>query len=407
MWFQNGDFGVILGSGEGKWKRMLLHETPYPVLRECLGITRSLETFVPTQEYDCPSHLSGMIQDYDELRETQKTLPFTESYYGHEVMNWKPTTLLTSCLAAERLGLEERSPGSPQLPQPDFARLPRPLRYTHGAELYIGFRHKETNCYLDMRTSYGIIFGDKKWNIGLTVHYTRPESVKWDIKTCVLGMRVIQLARKERDGEQNVDMYGIVTSGDIIQFHKLKDNGELQSSPVFLLTSSGPDLPCSRALTSVWSYLREIVHVIQTRAPSPSVKLDGSSSPQRPVKRLFELERMIMRSRWRLTPDGKPIDGSDDERARREARYLQIAAPDPGDVELECENKAIRNGDNANEDPGSSVKGNWQKRKPCDHVLGYRDNECDLGADEDESDIEINVDGDFESISSDTDFTWL
>ncbi|KAL4782835.1 hypothetical protein BJX76DRAFT_331564 [Aspergillus varians] len=124
-----------------------------------------------------------------------------------------------------------------------------------------------------------------------------------------------------------------------------------------------------------------------------------NSSPQTARKTTLELERMIMRSRWRLTPDRSPVDGSGDERARREACYLRIAARDPGDVELECKHEG--------EDSGSSVKEHWQKRKPCDHHLGDRGDERDLGADEDESDIEIDIEGDFKSISSDTDFTWL
>ncbi|KAL2867621.1 uncharacterized protein BJX67DRAFT_352715 [Aspergillus lucknowensis] len=361
--YGDGDYGIVLRPGEGEWKLLDRHTTPYPMLRDALGITTSPNVFTPAQQYECPSHIGRMLQDHDDLREVQKTLSLLEDIHDHQVLEWKPEALIKSCLAAERLNFEGRSSGSPLLPKPDFARLPRPLRYAKGSDVYAGFQHKEQNCYVQFDIHNGIFFGERLWNIGLAVYYTEPEQVRWDIKHCACGMRVSQLARKEREGEQNVDMYGLVTSGDIMQFHKLNDNGELQSSPVLLIASDGPECPGGKGLVLAWSYLREIIHVIQQKARPPSPDKPG---PFRDA-RIFELERMIMRSRWRLTPDGNPIEGPRSERSKREAMYLRGAARDPGDPELQCEDESE---DESEEDEDSNPR--LRDSEPSDDFADIR-----------------------------------
>ncbi|KAL4882187.1 hypothetical protein BJY04DRAFT_49970 [Aspergillus karnatakaensis] len=134
-------------------------------------------------------------------------------------------------------------------------------------------------------------------------------------------------------------MYGIVTSGDIIQFHKLKDNGDLLSSPVLLLSSEGSSSTCGRGIASAWSYLREIMHILQIKASLPVDVPDPDKALLYHGKWRFEIKRMLMRSRWRLTADRNPIEDAEEAglskiQAGREARYLHIYKRDPGDVEL-------------------------------------------------------------------------
>ncbi|KAL2841310.1 hypothetical protein BJX68DRAFT_271188 [Aspergillus pseudodeflectus] len=112
---------------------------------------------------------------------------------------------------------------------------------------------------------------------------------------CPQHLRVVQLTRKKR-GEKNLDVYGIVTSGDLLQFHKLNDAAEVQSSPVFLLTNEG--------LPAIWPYLREIIHAIQINAPAPldpNLVGDGVARPAR-----FAIERSILLYSLEMNPDGTP-----------------------------------------------------------------------------------------------------
>ncbi|KAL5335234.1 hypothetical protein BJX70DRAFT_375835 [Aspergillus crustosus] len=350
------DFKVILGPKAGKRTSLRLHETPSTFLLNGLGVTRSPEIFTPTRHYECPDHIYKTFQAYNTLRESQKELHFVEDYWSHGVMNWKLQQLLMYCLSTERLEFEGRSHESPTLPPADLAALPRPLRHAGSPHIYIGFQDTQTkrDYELEMTFASGVVFGDERWNIGLSIHYKRPEYVRHESKDCVLGMRAVQQARKECDGEESVDMYGIVTSGDIIQFHKLKDNGELQSSPVLYLTSdySDPEKP-RQILSTVWSYLREIIHLVQAKAPPPLVKFDGAGSRLPRPRRMFEIEPCWMRGRWRLAPDGTPIERAD-EQAGHETRRMMWWAVDPevkGDIEVspnvddEVETSELESGD--------------------------------------------------------------
>ncbi|KAL2863234.1 uncharacterized protein BJX67DRAFT_384850 [Aspergillus lucknowensis] len=150
---------------------------------------------------------------------------------------------------------------------------------------------------------------------GLWLDSSSPNFVKWSLKECITEMRTIQLFRKKRSVQQNIDMYGLVTSGDLVQFHKLSDAGEVQSSSIFLLTAEG--------LPVIWSYLRNIIHAIQLDAPQPQPLERG------PFDYRHNLDRMLLTYRWELNPDGTPLekhvnDGKGDERAGRRAANREI-----------------------------------------------------------------------------------
>lgn len=170
--------------------------------------------------------------------------------------------------------------------------------------------------------------------------------VKWDLRECLVAMSMIHLASPESqlmkprfketiqvkrtkcDGEQPMDIYGLVSSGDLIQLHKLTSTGEVSSSPPLLFTTQG--------LPAIWSYLREIIHAIQlTAAPPPTEEqyIAKTGHPTGPPT--HELEKLLISRRWNLNPTGTPLEapshdceGADEEEARRrERRDVRAARP--------------------------------------------------------------------------------
>jgi hypothetical protein len=66
-----------------------------------------------------------MVQDHDSLRETQESLEAIEDPYQPKEREWKLQSVIKSCLAAERLDIEERTVGSPCLKRSEKLKLPR------------------------------------------------------------------------------------------------------------------------------------------------------------------------------------------------------------------------------------------------------------------------------------------
>ncbi|KAL4783112.1 hypothetical protein BJX76DRAFT_358347 [Aspergillus varians] len=269
----DGRFGAILGSGPGKWRLIVLREIPWLDLLQVLGVTTTDEVLVPTREYDCPAHIIGIIQDHNVVRESQIALEFGLLLEGSRCVNgktWKLKTVIKSCLAAERLDLEGRAAGSPLLSASELLRLPCPIFHRSGTHSYVGFRYKGENRYLRTGT--------------------------------------IQAARKERTGEEeNMDVYGIVTSGDIVQFHKLKAYGEVQSSAMFLLTAEG--------LPFIWS-LCETLSIKFGYTPQGTELKGRARVPHKEEEEVDEAAKAA-RNEWRrikyLHEPGKPESGMEVE----------------------------------------------------------------------------------------------
>jgi hypothetical protein len=135
----HGDFGWMYGRvGEKNWGKVSEWDVPWESLVSILEIKKSDHVLVPTKEYDCPPHISKympkykpglslvantalikvqMIQEYDLLRESQLSLLLRQERNEHaDSRKWKLKVTLASCLAAERLKIEERAIGSPPLP---------------------------------------------------------------------------------------------------------------------------------------------------------------------------------------------------------------------------------------------------------------------------------------------------
>ncbi|KAJ0416387.1 hypothetical protein BJY00DRAFT_291684 [Aspergillus carlsbadensis] len=128
-------------------------------------------------------------------------------------------------------------------------------------------------------------------------------------------MRTTQLARQKR-GEEVVNMYGIVSSGDLIQIHRLREPGELQSSSLMLLTAEG--------FPTIWHYLREIINEIQLTAAPPS-RLKRSMEMHRSA---FRYEELILTHYYGLKPDGAPheepaAEGGGDVDSKRAAQLVR------------------------------------------------------------------------------------
>ncbi|KAL2788842.1 hypothetical protein BJX66DRAFT_339889 [Aspergillus keveii] len=257
----HGDFGWMYGRvGEKNWGKVSEWDVPWESLVSILEIKKSDHVLMPTKEYDCPPHIIQMIQEYDLLRESQLSLLLRQERNEHaDSRKWKLKVTLASCLAAERLKIEERAIGSPPLPA--AAKL---------------------NCHA-LFSSTAVFFDYERWSVGLLIHYAKPQMVKWELRTILVQMRTLQLTRNERDRDKDVDVYGIVTSGDLIQLHKLNAASELQSSPVLLLTSQG--------LPTIWSYLRNIIHAIQVKAPPPLDPEKWGCEPDDPI---FRVERALL-----------------------------------------------------------------------------------------------------------------
>ncbi|KAL5340691.1 hypothetical protein BJX70DRAFT_360933 [Aspergillus crustosus] len=172
-------------------------------------------------------------------------------------------------------------------------QLPRALDWRDGPCLYAGYRRDGVNRTVETRVARGLLYDEKKWSIGLSVRFSPfPQEVEWKVRKCIADLKIIQLSRKERDKEQDIDVYGIVTSGDNLQFHKLKDNGELLSSPLFSLTAEG--------LPAIWPYLRSIVHTIQVKARPPRRR--------RVEIALWRMEKMVLRYHYKVTPTGEKFE---------------------------------------------------------------------------------------------------
>jgi hypothetical protein len=111
-------------------------------------------------------------------------------------------------------------------------------------------------------------------------------------------------------------MYGIISSGDLIQIHKLSEIGELQSPSLMLLTAEG--------LPAIWNYLREIIHEIQLMASPPS-RLNKTREMYRSA---FRFERLILDHYYGLKPDGthheEPAgEGDGDGDSKRAAQLVR------------------------------------------------------------------------------------
>jgi hypothetical protein len=131
-----------------------------------------------------------VIQEHDILRETQQSLLLHEDSFGAPGRYWKLKTAIKSCLAVERLDIEgRRVEETPWLRRrSETLQHPRPLYYDRGPHIFAGFRFRERNRYLDPRISKAVYYGPRRWQIGLIIRYTKPEWVKWDLKTCLVDM---------------------------------------------------------------------------------------------------------------------------------------------------------------------------------------------------------------------------
>ncbi|KAL3487899.1 hypothetical protein BJX62DRAFT_186520 [Aspergillus germanicus] len=142
------DFGVMFGGVERKqkktkWNLIELCYIPWKDLTRILQVTKSDLAFMPTKEYECPSHLIPMIEEHAVRRESQL------SHYGHGDYNcpagfmWKLNTVIRSCLAAERLDIEGRVLGSKPLRISALLQLPRWLLHSESdLGIYAGFVFK-------------------------------------------------------------------------------------------------------------------------------------------------------------------------------------------------------------------------------------------------------------------------
>ncbi|KAL3487898.1 hypothetical protein BJX62DRAFT_186516 [Aspergillus germanicus] len=189
-----------------------------------------------------------------------------------------------------------------------------------------------------------------------------PERVKWELRDCLVAMRTIQRTRQKRNKGSADDIYGIMTSGELIQFHKLTINGEILSSPVFLLDIKG--------LPTIWNYLRCIIRAIQLKAPPP---VDPKKCGIRETP-LFRVAQMVLNHRWGLNSDGTPYEEPDDspkalKNTRLRRQYLERRIQDPGSVE--CDRTICNEPEFPEDDPGDE--------RPCPSYPDLRESVQDVG----------------------------
>ncbi|KAL4952928.1 hypothetical protein BDW69DRAFT_184934 [Aspergillus filifer] len=264
------DFGITISADKRKplTKFLPLHGLHDTAIHECLGTKPSGTIAAPTR-YEI---FQRIFQGNLGLR-----LPTDPGQQrGDGPKTWKLRFLLSTALTAERNDLINISQ---PFPQQHLGPRTQHRVYTTGGDIWAGVQYANQNCVLQTRIPEVVTYGPKPWNIGLVVCYSTtvpgwpafgfPQS---DTNSCLVAMRTTQLARRKNDGgDHRLNlMFGLVASEDAVEFHVLRNDDQVRSSPILLLTITD-------GLKKAWAFLRWTIHEISTRAPdrSDAIHPDG------------------------------------------------------------------------------------------------------------------------------------
>jgi hypothetical protein len=96
--------------------------------------------------------------------------------------------VIKSCLAAERLDIEEGTVDSLCLKRSEKLKLPQSLEYSKGAQIYTGFKYMARNRFFYTSINNTVTYGPRAWQIGLIIFWTRPQTIKRDLRECLVQM---------------------------------------------------------------------------------------------------------------------------------------------------------------------------------------------------------------------------
>ncbi|RDW76634.1 uncharacterized protein DSM5745_06626 [Aspergillus mulundensis] len=345
MWPKSslGVFFIELDSQLKEPEQICLSNVRWETLLQALSVTRNSEAWLSPEQHECPDHVMSIALGHISPTRLPSSLWLKRNPETPQHKDWKIDAILKCCLVDFNLDAERRSFGSELHPMPLRLQHCRPLAYKRGPSVYAGFRHNKKLKYINSVIDDAIYYDDVSWSFKLVIRYSSAEWLKWNLRDCLVQMStdapslssctrtlankhsdsigVIQHVRQGRH-EHDLDTFGMVTSGDIVQFHKLNEALEVQSSPVLLLTEE-KDIPI------IWSYLRYIFAEVQIGALPPA-RLELSDPKFNDIPPVYAMEKEVL-----SISERSKAQGIDKERLHRQWRIVSESADAETDAPID------------------------------------------------------------------------